>query len=252
MRQHREVATATMPSPPAWTGGRVNPRGVSRGPKGAPAGLRRPAGRAPTHIAAEAARGVLGATRAGGDHHRHGRGFSAAPGPAFRRRAAPLVIAKGSALGSSLQGLTGCRAKPERIGRVGVAHATGKCALVPNISQVWSFEPARLVDLQEPAPAKAGGWGTPHCTAWIEGGFGTAHNGQGGGLKQAQAGDAQALGRQIRTLRPRPAQPPSGPAPRKPMCRQGPSPSPALAPSILLSTNPAPPDRPSRHGSWRA
>jgi len=58
----------------------------------------------PTHIAAEAAKGLLGATRAGGDHHRHGQGLSAAPGPpgrlsgAGRRfssslRAAPLAQA---------------------------------------------------------------------------------------------------------------------------------------------------------------
>ena len=41
-----------------------------------------------------------------------------------------------------------CRAEPDRKGRVGVAHATRKCAIVHNISQAWGFEPADLTDLQ--------------------------------------------------------------------------------------------------------
>ena len=60
----------------------------------------------PTHIAAEAAR----ASWAPRGRAEHGRGLSAAPGPpgpAFWRHAALLVIAKGNALGSSLEGLTG-------------------------------------------------------------------------------------------------------------------------------------------------
>jgi hypothetical protein len=57
----------------------------------------------PTHIAAEAAKGVLGATRAGGDHHRHGQGLSAAHGPPGRLSGgapASLGIAKAAGLGS--------------------------------------------------------------------------------------------------------------------------------------------------------
>ena len=65
----------------------------------------------PTHSAAEAARGGLGAMRAGGDHHRHGRGLGAAPGPPGRRLAL-LVIAKGSALGSSPEDLKGVGRSP--------------------------------------------------------------------------------------------------------------------------------------------
>ncbi len=34
-----------------------------------------------------------------------------------------------------------CRAEPDRRGRVGVAHATRKCALVHNISQAWASDP---------------------------------------------------------------------------------------------------------------
>ena len=68
-----------------------------------------------------------------------------------------------------------------RSGRVGVAQATGKCAIVHNLEfQVWSG-PARLVDLEEPAPANAGGWGTPIGATWVGGGFGGAHNDQAHG-----------------------------------------------------------------------
>ena len=98
----------------------------------------------PTHIAAEAAKGVLGATRAGGDHHRHGPASAPRMG-----RLGGFPAAPGRLWGSLRpQALARVQAVAWRSGRVGVAHATGKCALVHNISQVWSFEPARLVDLQ--------------------------------------------------------------------------------------------------------
>jgi hypothetical protein len=45
-----------------------------------------------------------------------------------------------------------------RSGRVGVAHATGICAIVRNISQAWGFEPARLVDLQGLGNTQREGW----------------------------------------------------------------------------------------------
>ena len=57
----------------------------------------------PTHFAAEAARGVLGAMRAAGDHHRYGRDLSAAHGPPGRLSGgarASLGIAKAAGLGS--------------------------------------------------------------------------------------------------------------------------------------------------------
>ena len=41
-----------------------------------------------------------------------------------------------------------CRAEPDRRGRVGVAHATRKCALVRNFSQALGSNPAHLADLQ--------------------------------------------------------------------------------------------------------
>ncbi len=47
----------------------------------------------------------------------------------------------------------GCRAEPDRRGRVGVAHATGICALVRNISQAWGSNP--------PTGPRSEGWGTP-------------------------------------------------------------------------------------------
>ena len=77
--------------------------------------------------------------------------LSPAPKPETRRRfkrrwgsCAPL-IAKGNALGSRTPGGRGCVSQAEG-GRVGVAQATGKCAIVLNLVFRPASAPPELVD----------------------------------------------------------------------------------------------------------
>lgn len=138
-----------MPGPQRGRADGSTPRPQAE-PEGAPAGLRRPTGRAPTTSPQRppAASGAPRARKIITD-----MGTASAPRlgrlglqGGFPAPAGALRIAKGNALGSGSR--WGWRS-----GWVGAAHATGICALVRNISQAWGSNP--------PAWSIFKGWGTP-------------------------------------------------------------------------------------------